>query len=296
MNVLSLFDGMSCGQITLSELGIPVEKYYASEVDKFAIKATMQNFPDTIQLGDVRELNISLLDKIDLIIGGSPCTNLSMSGKRKGLSTKEGMEVLDLQTYLELKENGFEFEGQSYLFWEYIRIYHELIKRGDNPKFFLENVEMGKKWESVFNETMGRKGIHINSALVSAQNRRRIYWTDIHDDIPQPEDKGILLKDIITDGYVEKDKSWCMLESWNRFAKNPESLLRRYKKSLTPLIFNSPDCNPEKGFRTPNITEAERLQTVPEGYTKSVQPHIGMGLLGNGWTVDVISHIFKGIK
>lgn len=204
MNVLSLFDGMSCGRITLSELGIPVKKYYASEVDKFAIKATMQNFPDTIQLGDVRELEVSRMDKIDLIIGGSPCTNLSMSGKRQGLSTKEGMEVLDLQTYLELKENGFEFEGQSYLFWEYIRIYHELIKRGDNPKFFLENVEMGKKWESVFNETMGRKGIHINSALVSAQNRKRIYWTDIHDDIPQPEDRGILLKDILEEEVDEK--------------------------------------------------------------------------------------------
>ena len=204
MNVLSLFDGMSCGRITLSELGIPVEKYYASEVDKFAIKATMQNFPDTIQLGDVRELEVSRLDKIDLIIGGSPCTNLSMSGKRKGLTTKEGKEVLDLQTYLELKDNGFEFEGQSYLFWEYIRIYHELIKRGDNPKFFLENVEMGKKWESVFNETMGKKGIHINSALVSAQNRRRIYWTDIHDDIPQPEDRGILLRDILEEEVDEK--------------------------------------------------------------------------------------------
>ena len=173
-------------------------------MDKFAIKATMQNFPDTIQLGDVRELEVSRLDKIDLIIGGSPCTNLSMSGKRKGLSTKEGMEVLDLQTYLELKENGFEFEGQSYLFWEYMRIYHELIERGDNPKFFLENVEMGKKWESVFNETMGRKGIHINSALVSAQNRRRIYWTDIHDDIPQPEDRGILLRDILEEEVDEK--------------------------------------------------------------------------------------------
>jgi hypothetical protein len=123
--------------------------------------------------------------------------------------------------------------------------------------------------------------------------RARYYWCNW--EIPAWKDKGILFKDIITDGYVEKDKSWCMLESWNRFAKNPESLLRRYKKSLTPLIFNSPDCNPEKGFRTPNITEAERLQTVPEGYTKSVQPHIGMGLLGNGWTVDVVSHIFKGL-
>lgn len=233
MNVLSLFDGMSCGRITLSELGIPVEKYYASEVDKFAIKATMQNFPDTIQLGDVRELEVNRLDKIDLIIGGSPCTNLSMSGKRKGLSTKEGMEVLDLQTYLELKENGFEFEGQSYLFWEYIRIYHELIKRGDNPKFFLENVEMGKKWESVFNETMGRKGIHINSALVSAQNRRRIYWTDIHGDIPQPEDRGILLKDILEE---EVDEKYFLSD------KMIECLKGRVKTENNPICVAMPAC------------------------------------------------------
>lgn len=240
MNVLSLFDGMSCGQITLSELGIPVEKYYASEVDKFAIKATMQNFPDTIQLGDVRELEVSRLDKIDLIIGGSSCTNLSMSGKRKGLSTKEGMEVLDLQTYLELKENGFEFEGQSYLFWEYIRIYHELIERGDNPKFFLENVEMGNKWESVFNETMGRKGIHINSALVSAQNRKRIYWTDIHDDIPQPEDRGILLKDILEEEVDEKyflsDKMIECLKGRVKVENDPICVAMRGRESacLTP--------------------------------------------------------------
>lgn len=233
MNVLSLFDGMSCGRITLSELGIPVEKYYASEVDKFAIKATMQNFPDTIQLGDVRELEVSRLDKIDLIIRGSPCTNLSMSGKRKGLSTKEGMEILDLQTYLELKENGFEFEGQSYLFWEYIRIYHELIKRGDNPKFFLENVEMGNKWESVFNETMGRKGIHINSALVSAQNRRRIYWTDIHDDIPQPEDRGILLRDILEE---EVDEKYFLSD------KMIECLKGRVKTENNPICVAMPAC------------------------------------------------------
>lgn len=204
MNVLSLFDGMSGGQIALTELDIPIDKYYASEIDKYAMQFTIQNFPNTIQVGDIRELDINKLDKIDLLIGGSPCQSLSMAGKRKGLSTKEGMEVLDLQTYLELKENGFEFEGQSYLFWEYMRIYHELIERGDNPKFFLENVEMGKKWESVFNETMGRKGIHINSALVSAQNRRRIYWTDIHDDIPQPEDRGILLRDILEEEVDEK--------------------------------------------------------------------------------------------
>lgn len=204
MNVLSLFDGMSGGQIALTELDIPIDKYYASEIDKYAMQFTMQNFPNTIQVGDIRELDINKLDKIDLLIGGSPCQSLSMAGKRKGLSTKEGIEIFDLEMYLELKENGFEFEGQSYLFWEYIRIYNDLLERGDNPKFFLENVEMGKKWESVFNDILGRKGIHINSALVSVQNRRRIYWTDIHDDIPQPEDRGILLKDILEEEVDEK--------------------------------------------------------------------------------------------
>lgn len=195
---------MSGGQIALTELDIPIDKYYASEIDKYAMQFTIQNFPDTIQVGDVRELDINKLDKIDLLIGGSPCQSLSMAGKRKGLSTKEGIEIFDLEIYLELKENGFEFEGQSYLFWEYIRIYNDLLERGDNPKFFLENVEMGKKWESVFNDILGRKGIHINSALVSAQNRRRIYWTDIHDDIPQPEDRGILLRDILEEEVDEK--------------------------------------------------------------------------------------------
>lgn len=262
MNVLSLFDGMSCGRITLSELGIPVEKYYASEVDKFAIKATMQNFPDTIQLGDVRELEVSRLDKIDLIIGGSPCTNLSMSGKRKGLSTKEGMEVLDLQTYLELKENGFEFEGQSYLFWEYIRIYHELIKRGDNPKFFLENVEMGKKWESVFNETMGRKGIHINSALVSAQNRRRIYWTDIHDDIPQPEDRGILLRDILEE---EVDEKYFLSD------KMIECLKGRVKTDNDPICVAMPACLTPKRTEYGKQIRKEYEAGIVKEHRKNIQ-------------------------
>lgn len=349
MNVLSLFDGMSCGRITLSELGIPVEKYYASEVDKFAIKATMQNFPDTIQLGDVRELEVSRLDKIDLIIGGSPCTNLSMSGKRKGLSTKEGMEVLDLQTYLELKENGFEFEGQSYLFWEYIRIYHELIKRGDNPKFFLENVEMGKKWESVFNETMGRKGIHINSALVSAQNRRRIYWTDIHDDIPQPEDRGILLRDILEEevdekyflsdkmiGRVKTEKFRAGIVKEQR--KNIQQLepredgktnclttvqkdnlivvsgticgfggrhFREIKsgKSCTLLARARNDGNSQPcvqiGARIRRLTPTEcaRLQTIPEWYIwDGISDTQRYKMLGNGWNIETIKHIFKYLK
>lgn len=353
MNVLSLFDGMSCGRITLSELGIPVEKYYASEVDKFAIKATMQNFPDTIQLGDVRELEVSRLDKIDLIIGGSPCTNLSMSGKRKGLSTKEGMEVLDLQTYLELKENGFEFEGQSYLFWEYMRIYHELIERGDNPKFFLENVEMGKKWESVFNETMGRKGIHINSALVSAQNRRRIYWTDIHDDIPQPEDRGILLRDILEEEVDEKyflsDKMIECLKGRVKTEKFRAGIVKEQRKNiqqLEPREDGKTNClttvqkdnqiiasGTIRGFggvhfreiklgksctllararndgnsqpcvqigariRRLTPTECARLQTVPEWYIwDGISDTQRYKMLGNGWNIETIKHIFKYIE
>ena len=224
---------MSGGQIALTELDIPIDKYYASEIDKYAMQFTIQNFSDTIQVGDVRELDINKLDKIDLLIGGSPCQSLSMAGKRKGLSTKEGIEIFDLEMYLELKENGFEFEGQSYLFWEYIRIYNDLLERGDNPKFFLENVEMGKKWESVFNDILGRKGIHINSALVSAQNRRRIYWTDIHDDIPQPEDRGILLRDILEE---EVDEKYFLSD------KMIECLKGRVKTDNDPICVAMPAC------------------------------------------------------
>lgn len=416
---------MSGGQIALTELDIPIDKYYASEIDKYAMQFTIQNFPDTIQVGDVRELDINKLDKIDLLIGGSPCQSLSMAGKRKGLSTKEGIEIFDLEMYLELKENGFEFEGQSYLFWEYIRIYNDLLERGDNPKFFLENVEMGKKWESVFNDILGRKGIHINSALVSAQNRRRIYWTDIHDDIPQPEDRGILLRDILEEEVDEKyflsDKMIeclkgrvktdndpicvampaCLTPRRTEYGKQirkeyEAGIVKEQRKNIQQLepredrktnclttvqkdnliivlgtirtfrgkhfreiksgksctlmarARNDGNAQPCVIIGTPNIaditipnkyikknirsiddkahtllatshkgamvngmtlvdngnfrirrltpTECARLQTVPEGYTKPVEPHIGMGLLGDGWTVDVICHIFKGLK
>lgn len=172
MNVLSLFDGLSCGQIALKELGIKVDKYYASEIDKHAIKQTMLNFPDTIQLGSVTDVDVSKLDKIDLLIGGSPCTNFSFAGKRNGMSTTTNEEIYTLDRYLELKADGFQFEGQSYLFWEYMR-----ILRDSKPNYFLlENVEMGEKWETILSEAIGIRPVHINSALVSAQNRRRLYW------------------------------------------------------------------------------------------------------------------------
>lgn len=210
ITVLSLFDGMSCGQIALKELGIKVDKYYASEIDKHAIKQTMLNFPDTIQLGSVTDVDARKLGHIDLLIGGSPCTNFSFAGRRNGMNTTTNEEIYTLDRYLELKEQGFEFDGESFLFWEYMRILGEVRETNPDVLFFLENVEMGEKWESVLTKAIGIPGVHINSALVSAQNRRRIYWTNIRTkteglfqwvvpDIPQPEDRGIMLADVLED-------------------------------------------------------------------------------------------------
>lgn len=141
MVVLSLFDGISCGRLALARAGIPVERYYASEIDKNVIQITMSNFPDTIQLGDVRNVTKDMVKDVDLILAGSPCTQLSSSGTRAGMVTKEKTELLTLEQYLDYKEKGYEFFGESYLFWEFVRILKEV-----NPKYFLlENVVMKEK-------------------------------------------------------------------------------------------------------------------------------------------------------
>ena len=348
MNVLSLFDGMSCGQIALKELNIFIDTYYASEIDRFAIAQTQLNFPNTIQIGDVRKLNVLDLQPIDLLIGGSPCTQLSFAGTRKGLCTKENIEILSLDQYIELKEQGFEFEGQSYLFWEYMRILTEIREYNPNILFLLENVEMGKKWESVFNKAIGTQGIHINSSLVSTQSRKRIYWTNINDgNIPQPKDKGLLLRDILEDevdkhfflpekalkGIVlhkekkngfgadirnHSDKSQTIrvggkgvydlvsvpsrkviqLNKTNEFGKQPRQQNRIYDpQGISPAVLANMSCKSHAildNFCIRRLTpiECARLQTIPEWYEWQCSDTQKYKMLGNGWTVEVIKHIF----
>lgn len=255
-NILSLFDGMSCGQQALERADIPVDNYFASEIDKYAIKVTMANYPNTIQLGSVVDVDVSKLPKIDILMGGSPCQSFSFAGKRKGMSTKDEQEILTLEHYLQLKSEGFEFEGQSYLFWEYMRILNDIRKTNPDVYFLLENVEMGEKWEKILSKAIGVNGIHINSSLVSAQNRQRIYWTnigmkpsglfgDLESIIEQPKDKGILLKDILEKEVNEK---YFLSETMvNGFLKSS----KRHSDKGTGFIWQ-----PTEGFKKGNCLRA----------------------------------------
>ena len=177
INVLSLFDGMSCGQQALERLGIKVDKYYASEIDPYAISVTQYNYPDTIQLGDIREIKGKDLGHIDLIVGGSPCQGFSFS-----------------------QRNRLNFDDpRSALFFEYVRVLNECREINPDIFFLLENVRMSNKSKDVITKYMGVEPININSAVVSAQSRNRLYWTNIPN-VTQPQDRGIMLKDILIDG------------------------------------------------------------------------------------------------
>lgn len=315
MNVLSLFDGISCGQIALNKIGIKYDKYYASEIERNPIKATMENFPNTIQLGDVSNIKTNTLDKISLLFGGSPCQSFSMAGKRVGMSTTEDIEVTKLEQYLKLKNEGFSFKGQSYLFWEYVRILKEI-----NPKYFLlENVVMTSKWEDIISNTLGVKPILINSSLLSGQDRKRLYWTNIPN-ISQPENKKIYLKDILDNNIDEslflKDefsKRYKPNLNWKE-NKEKSSVIGKLSKYQGDRIFDiegkssslsanggnngSGGCNiifHKEKLRRLSVNECEKLQTVPINYLKNIPKTSAYKALGNGWTVDVIAHIFKNI-
>ena len=336
INVLSLFDGISCGQIALEKLGIEVGNYFASEIDKHAIKVTQANYPNTKQLGSVIDVKANDLPKIDLLIGGSPCQGFSFAGKQLNFD-----------------------DPRSKLFFEYVRLKNEL-----NPKYFLlENVKMKKEYQDIISSYLGVEPIIINSNLVSAQNRVRYYWTNI----PVkglPNDRGVLLKDITEDGLqslglaqrgrydengkviqkyelngteksnamttvskdtllfipVDKHSSnsglFClggvMKPTHKLWLDNGKLLQRNFSqgnrvyssngKSAT-LNANSGGIGGKTGLyeiegviRKLTRLECERLQTVPDGYTNSISDTQAIKALGNGWTVDVISFIFSFLR
>ena len=295
MKVLSLFDGISCGYKALVNLDIKVDTYYASEIDKYAIAINQYNFPNTIQLGDVNKWKEWDIDwsSIDLLIGGSPCQNLSNAGNGTGL---EGSE--------------------SSLFYRYLDILHHIQSLNPNVKFLLENVKMKPEWEELFNQHMGVKPISIDSGLVSAQSRKRLYWTNIKIE-GELEDKHLTLKDIvepiedkeefnITDRmYAKKEGTLSYKKAWSAV-----KTLEQKSKTLTcsQSIANSGATNikyPDGQFYKPTAIESERLQTLPDNYTKygildSEQKEISytqrVKCVGNGWTVKVIEYLFKGLK
>lgn len=302
MNVLSLFDGLSCGQIALNRVGIKYDKYFASEIDKHAIKVTQHNFPNTIQLGSVTEIKGSDLPQIDLLIGGSPCQGFSFAGKQLNFD-----------------------DPRSKLFFEFVRLKNEL-----NPKYFLlENVVMKQEFQDVITEYLGVKPIKINSNLVSAQTRERLYWTNIPN-VEQPEDKGITLNDILEDIGIDG-------EYYDRKKLNKATILGRrlnehgkrddYNKSIPitqclevratnrnksncittvakdnvlttlPIGRHTDAFKRNLPFRYFTIKEHCRLQTVPDDYFDGVASENQIRkMIGNGWTVDVITHIFKNIE
>ena len=274
-NILSLFDGMSCGQLALDTLGIKVNNYFASEIDQYAMQIAKKNYPDTKHLGSVLDVKGSDLPRIDLLIGGSPCQSFSNAGDGSGM------------------------EGKSKLFWEFVRV----LKETKPTYFLLENVKMKKEWEKIITDTLGVEPIAINSRLLTAQNRPRLYWTNIPNVI-QPIDRGIVLKDILVDQVEEKfylsdkaidymsrlrngkprweyhtnpldGKSACLTA--NMYKGVPYGVIKELKRRLTPI-------------------ECERLQSVPDNYTEGVSNTQRYKMLGNGWTIDVIAHILNEMR
>ncbi len=301
MNILSLFDGMSCGQIALRELGIKVDKYFASEIDKHAIAQTQLNFPETIQLGSVTEVKATDLPPIDMLIGGSPCQGFSFAGKQLNFS-----------------------DPRSVLFFEYVRILKEIKEINPNVLFLLENVRMKRQFEAVISEQLGLQPVMINSALVSAQNRVRLYWTNIrtrkeglfselYTDIPQPKDKGLLLQDILEPNVPERYYLTLTANAWEQNNLVVSGTFRTHKddfgfreiksgKATTIPARAREDgsgqnvCKINHRIRRLTPIECSRLQTIPSWYNWGCSETQIYKMLGNGWTVDVIKHIFKYIN
>lgn len=295
MNVLSFFDGISCGRIALERAGISIKNYFACEIKSHAIKCTQYNYPQTKQLGDVRNIHYTKIgievdlspscvrfieEEIDLFIGGSPCKGISrLNQKQEGLKHKE-----------------------SVLFWEWLRVLREI--QIENPKvlFLLENTHGNIEATSIITEILGVKPISINSKLVSAQNRPRYYWTNIPG-VLQPINKNITTNDVFDFSGSITDKcrvKWLLGESGKKSINKGYTRVNPYPKS---------GCLTANGHRKWNENyllkddiyyylsqnELEQLQTLPINYTKTLTYNEAYDCIGDGWTVDVIAHIFSFI-
>ena len=289
LRVLSVFDGISCGMVALERANIPVKDYVAYEIENSAIKISEKNYPNIKHCGDVFKADFTQYKGFDLLIGGSPCTYWSVAQRAdKRETTSEGL--------------GWE------LFQQYVRALKE-----SECKYFLyeNNYSMRDEIKNEITKHLGVEPIMINSNLVSAQSRKRYYWTNIPN-VKMPDDKGILLKDIIESGSVDRDKSLCLTRRYAGFNGSQSYLCRRYfGKSFGQAVFEGdiPSIkrmwkeNPYfesdiRNIRQMTLTECERLQTLPDGYTdvEGVSTIMKYESIGNGWTVDVIAHILSFIK
>lgn len=270
-NVLSLFDGMSCGQLALNRAGIAYKNYYASEIDQYAIKIAQKNFPNTIQLGDIQKINGNNFSDIDLIMGGSPCQGFTFSGKRLGLN-----------------------DPRSKLFFEFVRLVDEI-----KPKWFLlENVRMKKQDMDVVSQHLGVQPIFINSSLVSAQNRPRLYWTNIPN-IILPQDRGIALSSVLESNPDPKhnltqpaiNRVLNHKRGRGKFFTRQDKKIGTITANYAKICKDYPFIFDNGVYRKLTPVECERLQTVPDNYTDCVSDVRRYHAIGNGWTVDVISHI-----
>lgn len=300
MKVLSLFDGISCGYLALKRAGIHVDEYYASEIDKQAIKCSTHNHPDIIQIGDVTKVSYKdgvlytengefTVGKIDLVMGGSPCQSFSSAG------------------------TGTGFNGKSGLYWEYSRVLKEV-----NPTYFLlENVVMKQEWQDVITVDLGVNPVEIDSALVSYQRRKRLYWTNISG-LTLPPDQGLYL----TDYYNNPDVKAAQIvgrrlnaqgkrEDNNKEIPSQQYLELRYgnkANTLTTVLKDNvvttfmsdtriavKEVDPSF-WRYLEPEEYELFQTIPEGYTEILSKTQRYKAVGNAWTVDVVAHIFRNIK
>lgn len=293
INVLSLFDGISCGRIALERSGIKVNNYYASEIDKSAIAISKNNWPDIIHVGDVTKIGGMYFNPIpDLIIAGSPCQGFSQAGE------------------------GLAFEDpRSKLFGEFVRILKEVKRINPNVLFLLENVKMKKEHEDIISNALQCGPVHINSAMLSAQNRKRVYWSNFFSRGFEPMDKGVLLYEILEDKVDKPVKSVSSYSpvmkanylQWDVSGKGYNSQQDRayYDNGKFGCFPNARATTKRKLYVTPHSyrdltwTECERLQTLPDGYTqnvKGVSEGQALCAIGNGWTVDVIAHILTHLS